>query len=1323
MLSKSKKFKHGKVSAQSVGSQAHNVASKTLKKPSIVSYKGSDIVLDETIPLSRINLQKSVEILDKITGINSDSPEIIALSNFIPAYDKNGNLNEFGDFLRKKQDALLIRAASNISNILSSPEVSLDNLVSNTDANSQSIVGFCENSARGIEDLLTHFSKIKRKMDFRSPLDKETLRLIGSLPPDIILNDDNSPNLFPDTSILPIEEVLFENSDTIKHWTPTKVWIQSCLELKELLSNGMVSSFLSDGGLLGVDPTNYSYYDPYTLTPSRNSLVKKFGFNETQNPTHPLQGLVTGDPTEFKKIVQVVSALFVTGDSSIFNEKIFTDISSLDESIAKLSYVLCKEYVYSTQMRSDVLSDYGYPFALGGKNVNVWNHLIGQAGSDITDIPAAPLGGGKSLISLASSREPDGAEVLSFEDRYINDNIGTVRPDAIIVPGTLYYIENSINITNGGFNLTSLNRYVTKLSSATNMLKMVKEDLGFLPVEPYSSVNNKVLNKSEAGATASGFYSKIASTIVNKNRDPKKEEIKNALSNPISLIRHIEQNVLNGSGLLRRSNGPKLWTNRSFFDVELDVSALLISLAIDKDDPELQALLFLHQLYSHSYSRPLMGDFNRSSSTNASDAVVKTQIVDRILDTIKNLLETDTISVGFRSNEQISISLSAVKEALLSPKNSSSLRILNRIGELFFEFDENFDFNNTQSRTNGRFFLERTTRLTNTLQRLTNRNDLDPADKISAYSGVQKTSYVVSLFKLCCLLVHAANPERFITVSKPSRKFQSVEKITIKRVRNAIVGTFLSLEEINQGVTKFNFDQFTNSGFFPAAKDSTNTKKLKIFELPNSSKKGIKVFDIKNTSKKTISNNKNASLTVLYYDDVIVKTENMLADYIVKFDKYIDRFYGFVYSLKDEFLKLKNNLQSNGFQTYSRSLLEFSRLIADPNISRTLMNEQQLMLMKSRMVDYVERLNKNSYISPLRESIPHFINISDKNNIENFLPIEDVHLVSWNLFLKDFLKSGPFYTGDGSNKKIISVGIPQKLHRKMRVNASRLSGLVDRNNLIQLCIFRVNSFLPDVIYKPLVYNFDLSLFPTKILSNYKKCGFSISENTGLKIHKNLVNFERICLSNNNIESSTNPDKLFTLTSDFIVDFIPHLKSNSNYKFTLTDPANKSTIKENSYSFLSDQQFSELYRNHSISFLLEEYLRFVTDVPLDENKYTNYDVINTKRSSKFTKFTSEFMDPNRAMNPTFENFFNDENLLSGIIPTIRTLVMPKKFDRVFHLIFDPDDFQLDPRTPQEVIQKYVGKNGKIEDLTKNENDEPTFDKYYVVIKSNEGSDAS
>lgn len=1324
MLSKSRVFSHGNVVAQSIGGSAHNIANYEAFKPYRASYEVSKSNLDETFTIPNINQQKKVEPFDTATGIISNSPEIIAFSNFIPVYDNYNNLNSFGEYLQTKQDALLVRSSRTVENLIMA-DFAGALLKDSANNNAAQILEYLQNQSAGIEQLLNHFSLIRKKLDFRYPVDINVLKLIGVLPPDYVLNDPESQNFYASSLPLKVDEILNESPSVTDLWTPTKIWLQSCLELKEVLANGMPQSFLSDGTTLGIDPHNKSYYDALSLNQSRSSLVKKFGFNDKQILTYPIQNIVRASGDTVRELIAVMTPAFSSGDinTSIFNQKIFSDVSNIDESIARLSHILCKEYVYSTKMRSEVVVDYGYPFNFGGKNANIWNYFIGQVGADVTDISSAPLGGGKSLVSLSQTVEPDGTEVLTFEDRYINDNVGTVRPNVVITPGTFYYLESSINPTTAGFDVTRLNRYLTRLNSSTNMLKMVKEDLMFKPEIPYSSILNKITTTAESGVTPT---SGGADSTIDITKNQKQEEINTALSNPINLLRHIEKNIFGGSGLLRRTFGPKLWTNKNPNDVETDVSALLISLALDKDDADLQALLFLHQLYAISSSTGVSLENNPVALPTPNDATVKTDLVEAIMFRIRRLLEKDVVNSRLKTTEEISISLSIIKDALMSKYSSANLKILNQIGTLLLEFDENFDKNDNRSRTNGRFFLDQ---MRNTGVATGIRTDSTiisnlPVDKRSAYSGVQKTLYLVSMFKLCCLMVHLANPERLGSIKKPNVRGQGSDKITINKIKNTVVGVFLNSGELNEGIK---LDLLENDvtgkrsfkageAFNPVAhvnkvhstivtdvKKINSNKNIKIFELPSAIKSGTKIYgNGANTLGLSSFNQPRGRLVALHYDDVMVKVENMLADYDKKMLNFVNKFYSFVYDLKNEFTILKNNLQLKS-GLYGRSLLILTRQIANPILARSLLSEEQLTLMRSKFEDYAVRLKKD-YISPVRDSIPHFQNLKNVQGIEFALPIEDVHLVSWNTFLKSFLAAKQYTEGPGSNKKIISVGIPQKLHRRMRVDSSKLSGLRHRNSLIKLNIYRVNSFLPDVIYKPKTYLFDLKLFPTRILKNFIDNGFSVSRSEDITT-----------------QQDTNSTSMIETFSNDVVNFIPHLKNTEDYNFTLVDVLEKFSLRDSDYSFLSDDDFNQIFDNHSISFLLEEYLRYVTDLPFDEQKYQQYAEINPKTQTQFSKFVTEaggFQLP-----ATAENFYNDETLLTDQNAMIKSLILPKKFDRVFHVIFDPDDFEIDERTPKKVIEKYVGIDGDISSLSRNDPNEPTFDKYYTALETYEGNDAS
>jgi len=164
--------------------------------------------------------------------------------------------------------------------------------------------------------------------------------------------------------------------------------------------------------------------------------------------------------------------------------------------------------------------------------------------------------------------------------------------------------------------------------------------------------------------------------------------------------------------------------------------------------------------------------------------------------------------------------------------------------------------------------------------------------------------------------------------------------------------------------------------------------------------------------------------------------------------------------------------------------------------------------------------------------------------------------------------------------------------------------------------------------------------------------------------------------------------------------------------------------------LTDQQKLEIYTNHVKSYLVEEYIRWFTDVNLDETRFyhyspMSYDVKLIENSyqtfiksaaaatgqKKIGNVTATFKDPvsgqdykiytdtkeqNYAssavkrsqrqddnakffdieMTETMRSYFSRETLLMPFEDIVSRVAYPRKFDRTFSVIFDPDEFIVD-----------------------------------------------
>jgi hypothetical protein len=329
----------------------------------------------------------------------------------------------------------------------------------------------------------------------------------------------------------------------------------------------------------------------------------------------------------------------------------------------------------------------------------------------------------------------------------------------------------------------------------------------------------------------------------------------------------------------------------------------------------------------------------------------------------------------------------------------------------------------------------------------------------------------------------------------------------------------------------------------------------------------------------------------------------------------------------------------------------------------------------------------------------------------------------------------------GNNKKIISVGIPPRLNRSLRTILRSSGGeKFIKQNLIRLKVYKIDRLHPDIVYLPKSYLFEMNRFPTRIIGNWKYDSF-ISDDF------NLLNV---------------PSKL--ISSDGIISV--------HKDFTEAFPT--STYG----SLLLDEEKFQIYANHAVSFLSEEYLRWFTDIHFDESRYSNFsNVENTETSSEkqyrtyinfikngsitpdsLQQVKARFKDPTSGetfdiavsspganekisifssantrsyvipMDSTILSYFENETFVTDVETIKRRISYMKKFDRVFNIIFDPDDFYVDDSvSSKETLEslKNLGiLTGGDQGTSKNsipyknrdtESGDATLDEYFVTIE--------
>ena len=1139
-----------------------------------------------SMPIDAKNESKDITILPQPEPIGdtqqlkitektiSESPEIIAFLDFIPVYNDDGDLNKVGQFFQAKQDSKLISANASIVSILNA-SISSDLALSANDTKSE-INNFCNDFASNFNDLILSILKIKERLDFRSSFDNSTLKLMELSAEDI-------------SSIDNINYIVKDNkNDDVGNWSSTKTWIQSCLELKESFKNGQINRIISHN----INNNNINDNDPYSIVFSNSIDTKKFNFINVKNRTAQTEQSFIPGFSEIKNTdIDVIEKIF---QKKYFEQPGLPNFT--DETIARYAMVLCKEFVFSTKMNKDILLEYGYQQNTDGtNNVNVWDYLFGNfVGSDITDIPISPVGDGKSMISLSQSIESDGTEVLPFENYYIRDDVGTKRTNTTITPGIFYYIESIIaEAFNADFNTARLDPYILKLKRTIKMLDMLRNDLAFstdvvpmlrpsvkslssvideLPAlssalmgqtgksiltSPLSFVGRQGVSGSNAGEVISN--SKITAIKPNIN-----EYFSKTLSNPILLLRSLEEKILGDSDLLVRVDGPRSLSNVGIATPNktkaVDISGALISTAIN--NPALMAVLFLNRI-------------NNNTDT-------ATAVLNQLQKPISGLGSSKDVAA-----EKCKITFDQLLVALSSTSHPSG-KILQNITKYILSLSSYLD---------STLFIKASSVASN----------IRSVDVKTIYAGIEKTIYLSAIFELCCQMVHSAG---------------GFEKIL----------GFCSVPGGDGQILDGQIDSVYEGSYFV----------VDLFGSPYS--------EFKNT---------------LPFDSSIKSSEDLLYDYNKALLQKTNRFYAFIFSLQKELESIRELLLSNKeFSKFKNFLNVANDIINDPTVMGNLLIEEQMFLIQSKLFDFKKRAS-NSYSSPIKQSIPYFLSLKH-NSIDDFLPIEDVHLVSWNLFLKKFFKNASYREQSGFNKKIISIGIPSGLYKRTLslINATKLNNKKLKNKLIKINLYRINELNKET-YHPKSYIFDLSKYQTRVLQNFIDSGFSISGNQSINL---------------------------TLTPNDLTPYIPTLKPAPEQfdSFRLTIDQSTSF---NDTTFLNPEEKTQIIENHSISFLMEEYIRYISNNPFDEQRYHKYDNISSKKRSDVA--TSHFSN-----NQSMQDFLVEESFLTDVKSLKKSLITPRKFDRVFHIIFDPDDFKrIDDSSPASPVMP-----GKI-----------TLDKYYTDIE--------
>lgn len=327
------------------------------------------------------------------------------------------------------------------------------------------------------------------------------------------------------------------------------------------------------------------------------------------------------------------------------------------------------------------------------------------------------------------------------------------------------------------------------------------------------------------------------------------------------------------------------------------------------------------------------------------------------------------------------------------------------------------------------------------------------------------------------------------------------------------------------------------------------------------------------------------------------------------------------------------------------SLLSNTKL----NLINLSVTRENLVSSLWRESEMTERVWSDKFLSVIK-SHPALSDLPDWTSA--FLPVSPMSLVSFPFF-SSYFKDVKFQKTKGNNLKIISVGVPHRLNRSLRSNVSVKNPL---SNIVKIRVFKLDRLHPDIVYKPQEFLFEMNRFSTRSSEKWK------SENL-LKDTSDLFSI---------------PTKLINYNGNVI-------DCGSYFEGFLND------IYGNS---LSANERQEIYKNHSMSFLLEEYLRWFSGVELNEEMYgkifssptatfptldENFMNIVTNEGGRFKKENEKIIDSKSTLidpGSSLRMYLRNETFLLNPNTLIKKHVYPRKFDRVFTMLIDPDSFTVD-----------------------------------------------
>jgi hypothetical protein len=1182
---------------------------------------------------------------EQLTGISQNRPEIISLTCFKPLFNRvDDKVNAMNSLLKENGTHVDMTAAGKfletyyqtrqlicsdivqLLRILSKEFEDIKNELETRYSNFEACVKRINSLSEFLFSLINLLNQAKFNLNLRHDLHTVKTRdvvnehytnystLASYLNSDDLYNNiaKYTPTKYTYVDLL---ERLGYKRENIKKFASTKLWLQTLVELKDSLT-------YHSPELLGLDRSAQNR-DNSAITTTR-LVTKHFRINNDATNLPSIKEIVSFD---YARRYDAVKWLKQTW-STLYKDSYF---SVAEVQIAALANLLTKEFRYSVGLASPevkkILKDsYLYDIA-PSNNVNVFDSIIGEIGSSISEFPRKYTSSLASLAQQLVVASSTFSGVLTFESKYIEADKG------VLTPGSVYFIDSILDSSEGKIDTKKLAALSLQFDTA-----------------------NKNINKIANSMNLFGNY------LPNAIGGAALPQCTMNISNSSEFVKYIVNNLIDvKTGKLIK---------------EIDNDDLTALYAYVASDSTLKAVLFYYTLTKVTRS------YYEISSQIKDNTILSNQL---LKDTFSQLIASiqQTLPESQYKTFQTLDTPYITADALYNALNGSSSKIVKIVESIMTFVLTSFKSNNT----------------------------FDTDSSKTRYSGCIDTNVMMITFDL-------------------------LTNIIAKFCNKQIVSYSTGTTSLISGHTTFHLVKTTNS----------------------------------RTS---------------VYNDIITRLEKET-------------------SLTTQcFLALFNSMSKLSSATglyvsildgsMTKQMQEISNVINNKTLLKMLLDEQQIMSLTANAAQFDQQYKESTADTDK--------NNPDTLELKNFKILDESNISSK---LKDalytFLNSNEFASEKGYNKKIITVGIPLGFTHNLKqmvslssIKEGKVSFEDKQSDIIKVCIYKSDLQNSDLVYKPLTFLFELSRFVDRQASNY----INVNPESSL-----MSLLQTIPTRDYNTDPNNRPWLSYWARGAKTLNGFEVAMADDSYSF-LNDDEKEQIIKNHIFSYLLEVyiklmtginlsersfQFQEIERPHDIDIigkLVNTYVSYVTDklqVKQEANQQTAteggvlFSSTNNNAAGDSTLTNSAGTQGSSATNQfaaiknnveitvaslekglsqvtdkelttiihglkTISNLANIVTTLADTNTVTKINLMPSQFDRVFNVIIDPDDFELDyektVKNPQgkQILEQYL-KNGDIltlgtqessntltsmndqfvfRDRTHTEGD-LVFEKYFVTIET-------